>query len=150
MLDGGDMVEAIRKIAVEAVAAGQPSGLYEGAVVSVRPLAIQIDQKTTLTEGFLRLTSMVSDFQVEMTVDHQTEDARPPTRHTHKIPAAGEDESGWPTVRETEFDAGHRHACKGRKTFTVHMALKAGEKVLLIREQGGQKYLVLDRLRGDG
>ena len=34
---------------------------------------------------------------------------------------------------------------KGRKTFKVHLALKAGEKVILISCDGGQKYIVLDR-----
>lgn len=150
MLDGGDMVEAIRKIALETVRASQPCGLFEGTVISVRPLAIRIDQKTTLAAGFLRLTSLVSDFRVEMSVEHETEEALPPTKHTHKIPTAGVEEKNWPTVQETEFDATHKHAYRGRKGFTLHMSLKTGEKVLLIREQGGQKYLVLDRLRGDG
>ena len=36
-------------------------------------------------------------------------------------------------------------AYKGRKTFKVHLALKAGEKVILISCDGGQKYIVLDR-----
>ena len=34
------------------------------------------------------------------------------------------------------------------KSFRVHLGLKAGEKVVLLREQGGQKYIVLDRIRG--
>ena len=41
--------------------------------------------------------------------------------------------------------AAHQHAYKGRKTFKVHLALKAGEKVTLISCDGGQKYIVLDR-----
>lgn len=32
-----------------------------------------------------------------------------------------------------------------RRTYTIHNALQAGERVILIRQQGGQKYVVLDR-----
>lgn len=34
------------------------------------------------------------------------------------------------------------------KSYKVHLGLKAGEKVMLIRVQGGQKFIVLDRIRG--
>ena len=34
----------------------------------------------------------------------------------------------------------------GQKTVKVHNALAAGEKVLLMRIQGGQKYVVVDRV----
>ena len=36
----------------------------------------------------------------------------------------------------------------GQVSQSVHLALKSGEKVILIREQGGQKYVVFDRIRG--
>lgn len=36
----------------------------------------------------------------------------------------------------------------GKKTFKVHNALKAGEKVLLIRVQQGKKFVVIDRVKG--
>lgn len=32
-----------------------------------------------------------------------------------------------------------------RKKYMVHKSLKTGEKVILLRQQGGQKYIVLDR-----
>ncbi|MBR5582987.1 MAG: DUF2577 domain-containing protein [Lachnospiraceae bacterium] len=34
----------------------------------------------------------------------------------------------------------------GKKEITVHNALKIGDEVILIKQQGGQKYLVLDRV----
>ena len=42
----------------------------------------------------------------------------------------------------------HKHAYVGKKTFKVHNALKAGEKVLLIRVQQGKKFVVIDRVKG--
>ena len=35
---------------------------------------------------------------------------------------------------------------EGEKELFVHMALKEGEQVLLLRCDGGQKYIILDRL----
>ena len=40
----------------------------------------------------------------------------------------------------------HSHAITGRKPIRVHNALKSGEKVILIRMAGGQKYLIIDRV----
>jgi hypothetical protein len=40
----------------------------------------------------------------------------------------------------------HTHGYVGRKKFLVHLGLKEGERVLLMRIQGGQQYIVLDRV----
>lgn len=34
-----------------------------------------------------------------------------------------------------------------KKTYTVHGGLKKGDTVLLIRQQGGQKYTIVDRIK---
>ena len=38
------------------------------------------------------------------------------------------------------------HNVSGEQTITVHNGLKAGEKVVLIKQKGGQKFIVLDRI----
>ena len=124
-LDINELVRAVKQAAVEAVKADGPMAVSFGTVTSASPLKIQVDQKKTLTEAQLILTNNVRDFNVDMTVDHQTES-----------------ESGGSGAAAF---AAHQHAYKGRKTFKVHLALKAGEKVILISCDGGQKYIVLDR-----
>jgi len=42
--------------------------------------------------------------------------------------------------------ASHDHDYKGRKKIMIYNGLKTGEKVLLIRFQEGQKFLILDRI----
>lgn len=37
-----------------------------------------------------------------------------------------------------------------KKQYTLHYGLKAGEKVLLLRADGGQKFIVLDRVEAPG
>ena len=120
-LDINELVRAVKQAAVDAVKADGPMAVSFGTVTSASPLKIQVDQKKTLTEAQLILTNNVRD----MTVDHQTESQ-----------SGGSGEAAF---------AAHQHAYKGRKTFKVHLALKAGEKVILISCDGGQKYIVLDR-----
>lgn len=43
-------------------------------------------------------------------------------------------------------DGTDKHAYKGKKAYKVHLALKTGEQVLLLRADGGQKFIILDRV----
>lgn len=113
-----NMVELIKKAASEAMEASKPTGIFYGEVVSVSPLRIRIDQKLTLEAAHLMLTSLVSNFNVSMYVNHTTGDTD-----------------------------GHTHDYKGTKQFAVKLGLSVGENVIMMRMQGGQKYIVLDRLR---
>jgi hypothetical protein len=94
-------------------------------VTGTEPLSIRIDQKTELGPAQLVLGRNVTDYEVEITVNWDTE----------------EKEGG------SMYDAfaAHAHAIKGRKKITIHNGLVVGDEVLLVREQGGQKYIVVDR-----
>ena len=72
-LDINELVRAVKQAAVDAVKADGPMAVSFGTVTSASPLKIQVDQKKTLTEAQLILTNNVRDFNVDMTVDHQTE-----------------------------------------------------------------------------
>lgn len=113
----------VKRAAVEAVTASKPFAFILGKVTSASPLKIQVDQKFELTAAQLILTNAVRDFSVDMTVDHATE-----------------------SVDSDDVPRGHNHKYKGRKKFYVHLGLKAGEQVLLLRTDGGQKFIVLDRV----
>lgn len=125
-LNANELVRIIKKAAVEAVNASSPFALKIGEVVSVSPLKISINQKLTIPAAQLMLTNAVRDYTVYMTVDHSTEPA-----------SGGSGESAF---------ASHSHKYTGKKKYTVHLGLSVGEKVLLLRCDGGQKFIVLDRL----
>lgn len=111
-----------------------------GTVTSTSPLEIQIDQKLTLTQDYLILTKAVVDHEVDIEVNHFTESdplvGYSPWDTTHSHPDAG----------SAEIPTTHRHEYKGRKKIMIYNGLLPGEKVILIRLQGGQKYIVLDRI----
>lgn len=120
-------VELVKRAAIEAVEATKPINVLFGTVVSVSPLKIQVDQQTTYPAELLILTRNVTDYELDMTVNHMTEEK-----------AGGSGEASF---------SRHSHAYLGRKTFKVHNALQVGEQVLLLRVQGGKRLLVLDRLQ---
>ena len=121
-------VEVVKRAAVEAVEAGKPGNILFGTVLSASPLKIQVDQKSIYTSKMLILTRNVTDFEVDMTVNHTTADT---------VGGSG----------AASYEA-HKHADVGKKAFKVHTALKAGKTVLLIRVQQGKKFVVIDRVKG--
>lgn len=114
-----DIVISIKKAAKDAIDAADPTAIQFGEVTSVAPLQILVEQKKPLTMAQLVLTRNVRDHEIEMTVEHTTEVGNGPDAHTHEY--------------------------KGRKKFIVHNALKMGDKVMLVKMQGGQKYIVWDK-----
>ncbi len=133
-LDLNALVRAVKKAAVEAVRAENPMGVCHGTVTGLSPLEITTDQKLILGEKQLILTNAVRDYTVEMTVDHVTE----VISHGHSVT---DTYTGGGTAQPVE----HSHPYKGRKSFRVHLGLKMGEKVILVRCDGGQQFVVLDR-----
>ena len=133
-LDLNALVRAVKKAAVEAVRAENPMGVCHGTVTGLSPLEITTDQKLILGEKQLILTNAVRDYTVEMTVDHVTE----VISHGQSVP---DTYTGGGTAQPVD----HSHPYKGRKSFRVHLGLKMGEKVILVRCDGGQQFVVLDR-----
>ena len=122
-----DLVSVIKKAAQEAIEAGKPVKVMFGEVKAINPLQITVEQKLPLTEEFLILTEAVKDHEHEITLlDWQTENA-----------SGGSGDSAY---------AAHPHQIVGRKRIVIHNALQVGEKVLLLAMQGGQKFIVVDRV----
>lgn len=129
-----NLIESIKKAALEAVENSKPCAVMFGKVTSASPLKINVEQKMTLTSAQLILSRNVTDFKTNITADHYTEDI------THSHPYT-DDGSSSTTGSNT-----HKHQVKGKKEITVHNSLVVGDMVLLLRMQGGQQYTVWDRL----
>lgn len=149
MPDAVGVVKKMQRIAVEAMESTKPVNICFGEVVSVSPLQINVEQKMTLGEKQLILSRNVTDFTTEVTVQWQTEQMA----ETHCHAYAGSTENGGEPLHShtlagtTETaELSHGHDITGRKEITMHNALKVNEKVILLRQQGGQKYIVLDRI----
>lgn len=137
-LDINELVRLVKRAAVEAVRAEAPVAVCYGTVLCPAPLKIRVDQKQILGASQLILTDAVRDYSAEMTVDHCVE----PVSHGHAV-------TDTYTGGGSAEPVSHSHPCRGRKGFRVHNALREGERVLLLRCDGGQKYVVLDRWRAE-
>ena len=133
-LDINELVRLVKQAAVDAVRADAPMAVCYGTVTGTGPLRITVDQKEILGESQLILTDNVRDFNVILS----TIEGEGMSQGPHYT----ENESGGGGYAEF---ASHRHKYQGRKKWRIHNALGVGERVILLRCDGGQKYIVLDR-----
>lgn len=123
--DYNKLYELIKQIVLSVIGSYTPSDVEIGEVISDSPLVIELESKIQITGDNIVLTKNTTDWTMEMTVDHLTENR-----------------SGGGGYAEY---ASHNHEYKGRKKYLVHNRLLTGDKVTLLKESGGQRYVALDR-----
>ena len=147
MADYSELLNIIKKAATEAVDASKPVQVCFGKVTNASPLQILVDQKMTLDSSFLVLTRNVTEYTTMVTVQWETE--KEEATHKHQLKNISTDDGAKIVSAYTETqNAKHTHDIEGTKQMNIHNALEKGEEVVLLRMQGGQKYIVLDRIGG--
>ena len=113
-----DLAESIKRAAVQAVGTQKPCNLIYGTVVQEDPLKIQIEQKLIIEAelGQIVLTRNVTDYELPVEVSV----------------TSGTKE-------------GHTHSVSISK-INVKNHLTEGERVAMVQQAGGQKFIVLDRV----
>ncbi len=129
MPDANELVDTLKRAAVEAVEAGKPVNVYFGEVVSASPLKINVEQKMILGEKQLILSRNVTDFKTKITAGN-----------IKNYYYTGDVNSGTAPVSPS-----HVHAV-GTIEVTIHNGLAVGDEVILIRQQEGQRFIVVDRI----
>ncbi len=120
MHDANDLVRAMQEVSNNANNAGYPATVMSGTVTSASPLKIQVEQRFEISGSMIIIPEHLTDYKVKVTVEKShTEDA-------------GEPE--------------HNHEYGGEMTVTVHGGLKSGDSVQLMRQQGGQRFVVIGRV----
>ena len=125
-----DMIRLFKQIAKDVIENDKPVVVQTGTVIQINPIHIRVDDKITHKEedGDLILTHLVKDYEVDITVQHSTD----------SIYGSWDTNHGHPNVGAAPIPINHEHEYTGRKKIIMHLALKKGEKVLLLRENGGQ------------
>ena len=134
--DANELVDTLKRAAVEAVEAGKPVNVYFGEVVSASPLKINVEQKMILGEKQLILSRNVTDFSTMVTVDWTSESSLSTHNHTVK----GDNGSGG----NIDLNTGSKNLAHTHKI--IHNGLGVGDEVILIRQQEGQRFIVVDRI----
>lgn len=109
----------MKQAAEDANKAGYPVNIMTGTVTKVKPLTVTVEQRFTITGAYLIVPEYLTDHEVSISFDGRTEPSGEPQ---------------------------HRHGYGGKLVITVQNGLKAGDNIVLLRQQGGQKYLIVDRV----
>lgn len=134
MLDYNDLLRAIKKSAVEAVEASKPTAIIFGTVILTNPLHIRVGQKLTLTMEQLKLSRNVTTYTITVGMELFTDN----TIHTHSYR-----DDGQSLMTGSNH---HNHPMTGIKLITIHNGLAIGDEVIMVRMQGGQQFVVIDRV----
>lgn len=128
------LVNAMKQAGTKAVDASGPVAVCFGKVTSTSPLKVLVDQKMTLGSAQLVLTRNVTDYEVQVGVTWETESEL--STHTHTVDG----------ITSDSVDLKHTHTLNGKKKMTIYNSLRKGDEVVLLRQQGGQKYIIVDRV----
>ena len=147
---GVKMVEAIQQIGLQMQEAQQGVNIGMGEVLTVNPYSIRISQKLVIDESVLVFSETVlgkDTIEALNTIDtghiHPNGSFNSKTAHVHIDSAGGETE-------ESTIETSHSHPKAGgiynlkHKHKTVGLAV--GDKVIYIREAGGQRYYIIDKV----
>ena len=127
------LIDIMKRAATDANEASNPCDLRYGTVVSVSPLSVQVSHHLIIPESLLLVPQMLTDFEVSVSFNWETEEIG---NHTHTCEGNPTSESGK-----------HLHdlLSDGDKKMIIHNGLCVGDRVVMIRQKGGQKYVILDR-----
>ena len=119
------MLETMKKIAQQTSEAATPAAFMFGTVTKIEPVQILVDNRFYIDESVLVIPRELRKDEAYRT-------------HTHKIPGHTHSVPGVPalTTSEKELETGEE----------VYSGLQVGDKVVLLRNYGGQEYLVIGRV----
>ncbi|WP_026263256.1 DUF2577 domain-containing protein [Paenibacillus sanguinis] len=150
------MANKIRQLGVGAVDASSPVSVLFGKVMNTAPLEILVDQRFTIDQDFLIVPQQMTRYELDLT-HHHTFDGGVTSnallspldlKHNHVIEGAA---TGDALLDPIELS--HSHTYVGGDTgealpgkIVIREGLKVGDNVMLLRIQGGQKYVVWDKV----
>lgn len=117
------LLDIMKRTSMDAISNAQMCDLRYGTVVSIDPLKIRVTNVLTLPESLLVVPQHLTEHKMKITLNVDTSYA------------SGE---------EGSFN--HKHDIKKKTEIIIHNALEVGDKVAMIRKQGGQSYYILDRV----
>lgn len=128
-----EILSVIKEAALAAVNDSSPCQVITGVVISTAPLQIQLNQSIVIDSRTIIVPEHLTDYETEITFDD---------------PEVKQIYTTW-NMEETQESNRAKISFKQpsvRHKITVYNSLKTGNFVALIRLQGGQKFLIVDRV----
>lgn len=127
------LIDIIKRSAIDAIESRKPCDLRYGTVISTSPLKVRVTNQFIIPKAMLIVPQHLTDHEIEVTVEQGFD------WNTKDI-GEGIGSDGVPK---------HKHKIYfEKKKIKIHGALKTGDKVVMVRQAGGQNFLILDRLVG--
>lgn len=117
-----NLTNLIKTAARQAVDASNPVHILFGEVTSIDPLEVNVDQRFNLTADFLVVPESLTRYEVDLSHSHSYQDNN----------GSGD------TTRTSEVAL--------VEPIVIRAGLQIGDKLILIRVQGGQKYVIFDKV----
>ncbi|AFL99532.1 Protein of unknown function (DUF2577) [Desulfitobacterium dehalogenans ATCC 51507] len=112
------LLDLIKTASGDALNASNPVNILFGEVLTVNPLSVKVDQRFTLPADFLIVPESLIRYEVDLKHMHQYTDDGSPNNTSEALTSK----------------------------IVIRSGLAAGNKVLMLRVQGGQRYVVLDKV----
>lgn len=113
-----NLLEMIKQAGLDAMEASNPLQLLYGEVKQTDPLEVNVDQRFTLPSDFLIVPEHLTRYELDL-------------KHGHEYSVDGTTQ----TTREALTEK-----------IVIRPGLQAGDPLILLRVQGGQKYLIIDKV----
>lgn len=144
------IIPLIKQAAMDVIENSQMTDLRFGTVVSTDPLKVRITNQFTIPEELLIVPMHLTDYTIRVNFDWNTEtDGEHSHMHTDApspTPVATLEEEGFNAVPRHHHQILSENDDNKTKEITILSHLHVGEKVALLRKQGGQHYYILDRV----
>ncbi len=133
------LISIIKQAAMDAVENGKPCDLRFGTVSSVSPLKVRISSDFILPESLLVVPEHLTDYSMDTNIGSAKDESK------LSISVVGTTLKITTVTEEVEGDESTTESIDER-TLTMYNGLNVGDNVVLLRNQGGSKYLILDRV----
>ena len=136
------LLNIIKQASMNAVDNAQMCDIRYGTVTGVSPLKVQITNQFVIPQSLLVVPQHLTNYKLECTIPQQSTLVSAETAASEALKDADEPIS----THTHKFSVITGDSGESKQTITIHNALKVGDKVALLRKQGGQSYFILDRI----
>ncbi len=112
------LLDLIKAAGTDAVNASNPVNILFGEILTINPLSVKVDQRFTLPADFLIVPESLTRYEVDL-------------KHAHQYTDDGSTSNTSEALTQK---------------IVIRPGLAVGDKVLMLRVQGGQRYVILDKV----
>lgn len=143
------IIETIKMAALDAIENSKPCDLRFGTVSSISPLKVKVSNDFIIPESLLVVPQHLTDYSMITNVGGTTSGGSSGGSSV-TMNVEGETliiKTNVAVVDEIEPDVTTEEVEEvDERTLTVYNSLEVGDNVILLRNQGGSSYLILDRI----